>query len=155
MYFIGRAVAGDGTRAAAGRLRLGGVARVPHAARRDAAAVGGAGGRPRAGSGAPRAVLRGSRRESRRLQRLVENLLDFGRLQAGARPYRFEPLEPRALVERVVTEFPARCRTRLPCRHLGDDRAGRVLADPDAVGLALYNLLDNAVKYAGADATSR
>jgi two-component system, OmpR family, phosphate regulon sensor histidine kinase PhoR len=90
--------------------------------------------------------------ESRRLQRLVENLLDFGRLQAGNAVYRFQPVEPRALVERVVTEF--RGQVSLASCHVdivGADECGRVLADPDAVGLALYNLLDNAVKYGGTE----
>ena len=91
--------------------------------------------------------------ESRRLQHLVENLLDFGRLQAGGAVYRFEPLEPRALVVRVVDEF----RGQAPhgsCRVDIADAAecGRVLADPDAIGLALYNLLDNAMKYGGTSA---
>ena len=91
--------------------------------------------------------------ESRRLQRLVENLLDFGRLQAGSTAYRLEPIEPRALVERVVAEFSGEV-SQAGCRVDIADAAdcGRVLADPDAVGLALHNLIDNAVKYAGADA---
>jgi signal transduction histidine kinase len=90
--------------------------------------------------------------ESRRLQRLVENLLDFGRLQAGSAVYRLQPVDPGALVERVVTEFrgqvsPAPCHVDIT----GADECGCVLADPDAVGLALYNLLDNAVKYGGSE----
>jgi len=91
--------------------------------------------------------------ESRRLQRLVENLLDLGRPQAGAATYRVEPLEPRALVERVVTEFRGEM-SQVACRvdvASGAD-CGRVLADAEAVGLALHNLLDNAMKYAGAEA---
>jgi two-component system phosphate regulon sensor histidine kinase PhoR len=91
--------------------------------------------------------------ESRRLQRLVENLLDLGRLQPGGAAYRVEPLDPRALVEHVVTEFRSEV-SRAACRIDIADIAdcGRVLADPDAVGLALHNLLDNAVKYSGAEA---
>ncbi len=90
--------------------------------------------------------------ESRRLQRLVENLLNFGKLQAGARPDRLEPLDPRALVEQVVSEFQSQL-SQPDCRIdvSGDDQAGRLLGDADAVALALHNLLDNAVKYAGAD----
>ena len=89
--------------------------------------------------------------ESRRLQRLVENLLNFGKFQAGARPYRLEPLDPRALVEQVVSEFQSQlahpdCRIDIS----GDDESGRLLGDAGAVALALHNLLDNAVKYAGA-----
>ncbi|MBZ5586651.1 MAG: hypothetical protein LAQ30_31585 [Acidobacteriia bacterium] len=37
-------------------------------------------------------------REASRLQRLVESLLNFGRMEAGARRYRFEELEVSALV---------------------------------------------------------
>jgi signal transduction histidine kinase len=88
--------------------------------------------------------------ESRRLQHLVENLLDFGRLQAGTRPYRLEPLDPRALVEQVVGEFRSElvnptCQIEVE----GGSEPVRVLADANAVGLALHNLLDNAMKYAG------
>ncbi len=44
-------------------------------------------------------------RETARLQRLVESLLNFGHMEAGARQYRFEELEAATLVERVVGEF--------------------------------------------------
>lgn len=88
--------------------------------------------------------------ESRRLQRLVENLLDFGRLQAGARPYQLEPLDPRTLVEQVVDDFRAQpshqnCQIEVD----GDPGADRLMGDREAVALALQNLLDNAVKYGG------
>jgi signal transduction histidine kinase len=88
--------------------------------------------------------------ESRRLQRLVENLLNFGRLQAGARPYRLEPMDPRALVEQVVSEFQSQL-SQPDCQIevIGDPEPGRIMADPDAIALALHNLLDNAVKYGG------
>ncbi len=89
--------------------------------------------------------------ESRRLQRLVENLLNFGRLQAGARPYHLEPLDPRALVEQVVAGFRAElANPGCEIEVSGDTAPVRLLADADAVGLALHNLLDNAVKYGGA-----
>ena len=45
------------------------------------------------------------RRESERLHRLVEGLLDFGRMEAGAREYRFELVDPREIVHGVVEEF--------------------------------------------------
>ena len=46
-------------------------------------------------------------RETQRLQRLVEALLNFGRMEAGARPYRFEEIETASLVHRVAGEFEA------------------------------------------------
>jgi signal transduction histidine kinase len=92
--------------------------------------------------------------ESRRLQHLVENLLNFGRLQAGVRPYRLEPLDPRALVEKVVAEF--RSQLAQPDCQIevsGDAEPVRLMGDADAVALALHNLLDNAVKYGGVGRT--
>jgi signal transduction histidine kinase len=44
-------------------------------------------------------------RETARLQRLVEALLNFGRMEAGARQYRFEEMDAAELVRRVAAEF--------------------------------------------------
>lgn len=90
--------------------------------------------------------------ESRRLQRLVENLLNFGRLEAGAMPYRLEPLDARAVVEEVVDAYRSQL-SRPDCRIeiAGSADAPALMGNRDALGLALHNLLDNAVKYAGVD----
>lgn len=87
--------------------------------------------------------------ESRRLQRLVEHLLEFGRLEAGSRPYHIEPVDPRALMESVVADFlsrlgPSNCRI-----EVGGEAEAPVLADRNAMTLVLHNLIDNAVKYSG------
>lgn len=44
------------------------------------------------------------------LSRLVEDLLDFGRMDAGAREYRFQSVEPGALVRAVADEFAEKVR---------------------------------------------
>ena len=90
----------------------------------------------------------GLRRESERLHRLVESLLDFGRMEAGAREYRFELLEPSALVRGVVEEFAQEVGERGYRVEIAEkDQLPRVRADQEALGRALWNLLDNAVKY--------
>lgn len=88
--------------------------------------------------------------ESRRLQHLVENLLSFGRLQAGTTPYRLEPIDPVVLVSTVVSEYRSQL-SQPECRIevRGADESIRMMADRDAVALALHNLIDNAVKYSG------
>ena len=87
--------------------------------------------------------------ESRRLQRLVENLLEFGKLEAGARPYHIEPVDARALMEFAVTDFLSQL-GRSDCRiEVSGKAEARVLADRNALTLVLHNLLDNAVKYSG------
>ena len=87
-------------------------------------------------------------RETVRLQRLVEALLNFGRMEAGARQYRFEELDASALVHRVAAEFEAQ--VAVAGRHIELLAAGaecRIEADPEAMSVALRNLLDNALKY--------
>jgi signal transduction histidine kinase len=44
-------------------------------------------------------------RETGRLQRLVEDLLDFGRMESGRKQYRIEPGDVFSLVRAAVTEF--------------------------------------------------
>jgi signal transduction histidine kinase len=84
---------------------------------------------------------------SERLQRLVESLLDFGRMEAATFRYRFDELDVRALVDEIVSAF------RLQAAQEHEvllDQAAEVPAirgDREALGIALWNLLDNAVKY--------
>ena len=83
-----------------------------------------------------------------RLQRLVESLLDFGRMEAVAFRYRFdEVVDVGALVEHVAAEF----RGQATSGHAIDLRQAEHLptirADREALGVAVWNLLDNAVKY--------
>ncbi|HTS24841.1 MAG TPA: HAMP domain-containing sensor histidine kinase [Bryobacteraceae bacterium] len=87
-------------------------------------------------------------RETARLQRLVEGLLNFGRMEAGARQYRFEELEAGALVRQVVGEFESQVAGS--ARHIetsGTAAPCRIEADPEAISVALRNLVDNALKY--------
>jgi signal transduction histidine kinase len=86
--------------------------------------------------------------ESERLQRLVESLLDFGRIEAGAMQYRFERLDAAALVDDVVGGFRETAAAQgFRIDVHGTDEPAFVRADRDALGLAVRNLLDNAVKY--------
>ncbi|MBN8730442.1 MAG: HAMP domain-containing histidine kinase [Acidobacteria bacterium] len=85
-------------------------------------------------------------RETARLRRLVEGLLDFARMEAGTAGYRLAPLDAAEMVRAVVDEFQASANggqielsiaTGLP--HIRGDR--------EALSRALWNLLENAVKY--------
>lgn len=97
-----------------------------------------------------RAYYRAQERATRRLSRLVESLLDFGRMEAGARPYRREALDAGELVETVVEEFrqEGECNTfTIECAV--PEGAIPIDGDREALAQALWNLLDNAVKYSG------
>ncbi|MBI5085439.1 MAG: HAMP domain-containing histidine kinase [Acidobacteria bacterium] len=87
-------------------------------------------------------------RESDRLHRLVDGLLQFGQMEAGQMPVRFEPVDPARLVEEVAGEF--RDVAGQSGHQLIVETGGALPAvrgDREALGRVLWNLLDNAVKY--------
>ncbi len=87
-------------------------------------------------------------RESERLHRLVEGLLTFGRLEAGALHFRFEPLDAAGLLRSVVAEFQREAEARgYRVELLANGSPPQLRADRAALGCVIWNLLDNAVKY--------
>ena len=86
-------------------------------------------------------------RETERLRQLVEGLLDFGRLEGGG-AFRFERIDAASLVRATVAEFQERVRGDGYTIELSaTPEAVFVRADREALVRALWNLLDNAVKY--------
>ena len=86
--------------------------------------------------------------EAARLQHLVENLLDFGRMEAGRAPVARQPVDLGALVDSVVEEVRRQPRaTNATIDVVGPDEAVPLEGDPDGLRLALRNLVENAVKY--------
>ena len=89
-------------------------------------------------------------RESERLAHLIDNVLDFARLERGKASYSFAEGRLDEVVERALDV----CRYRLDKEKmkLGTDiepALPAVRMDEDAMTLVLLNLVDNAVKYAG------
>ncbi|HOW97106.1 MAG TPA: HAMP domain-containing sensor histidine kinase [Kiritimatiellia bacterium] len=87
--------------------------------------------------------------QSQRLTRLVNNVLDFSRLEQRRRAYRPEPFDLAGAVGETVESQ----RTRLQEAGLRVEIAPPaapcpVVADRDAVTQAVLNILDNAAKYA-------
>lgn len=89
-------------------------------------------------------------RNTSRLRRLVESLLDFARLEAGRRPYALRRLDPVALTRAVVDEFQREAAREVTVEVGSDAATATVRADEPALANALWNLLDNAVKYSPA-----
>jgi len=88
--------------------------------------------------------------ESRRLTGLVNNILDFSKIDSGAKTYNLEEADLNGIVAETLRTFEVRM------RHSGfrieverADPLPPMRVDPDAVGQAVGNLLDNAVKYSG------
>lgn len=94
--------------------------------------------------------------QTERLQRMVETLLTFGRVEAGAHTWSFQPVQTRTLLSSVLEEFGreplAGGRTITADVGVGCDV---VVADPEALARALWNLLENAAKYSAPRAPIR
>ena len=89
--------------------------------------------------------------EARRLQRLVETLLNFGKMEAGAQQYHFEKLDVRQLVSRAVREAAVQEEETSGRVRMNGPQAGiQLWGDADALALALRNLVDNGLKYSPA-----
>lgn len=88
--------------------------------------------------------------EARKLTRLIENILDFSKMEAGLRPYRLAPAD----VGDLTTEVLGRMGNQLSQNQFKiatriEPALPRVLADEDAAEQAVENLLNNAMKYSG------
>jgi len=87
-------------------------------------------------------------RETGRLKRLVEDLLDFGRMESGRKQYQIEPHDVFGVVRAVVADFREEALAGGFEVELNlDANAPTVKADEEELRRAIRNLLENAVKY--------
>jgi len=88
-------------------------------------------------------------RNTERLHRLVESLLDFGRMESGRKSYDLRVLAVEAVVAGVVEDFRREVAPRgiAVDLHVGTPPDLQVRGDASALASAVWNLLDNAVKY--------
>jgi signal transduction histidine kinase len=92
--------------------------------------------------------------ETARLHQLVEDLLDFGRMDAGRRQYRIEPLDFSELVRDGIEEYQTTAGANGHRIEARSDSSRLVVdADREAIGRVIRNLLENAVKYSPAATT--
>jgi len=94
--------------------------------------------------------------ESDRLTRLVENILDFSQMEEGRREYRFEEVSSTPWLHKLVADFEAEIAANgVTVEASIPDGLPRISADEQALGSAVRNLLDNAVKYSPGEKTVR
>ena len=97
--------------------------------------------------------------ECRRLGTLIENVLDFSRIEQGRKEYEFEPVDLPALLQQTVKlmepaalERSVTIETCLPA-PLTSPLALHPSLDASAIQQALVNLIDNALKHSPASST--
>ena len=86
--------------------------------------------------------------ETTRLTRLVDNLLAYSRVTDVADVYSFEPCRSRPPCSAACRSSAPTCgATASRCRSTCRTTCPLVRADPNALGLLLNNLIDNAIRY--------
>lgn len=86
--------------------------------------------------------------ESRRLSQLIDNILNFSRIEAGSREYNMVPADLGEVARAVVESYEYQIRTAgFELVASFDPMLPSVQADPEAISQAILNLLNNAVKY--------
>ena len=90
------------------------------------------------------------RHKSRRLNKTIDNILDFSRIEAGRKTYELVPADMAEVIDNVLSTH------RYQITSAGFDiqtdiqsDLPPVLIDRDAMAQAISNLLDNAIKYSG------
>jgi len=88
--------------------------------------------------------------EARKLTRLIENILDFSKMEAGLRPYRMVRANLGELMQQVLSEMESQiAQSHFRIETQVESNLPTVRADEDAVEQAIENLLSNAMKYSG------
>jgi signal transduction histidine kinase len=88
--------------------------------------------------------------QSERLSLLIDNILDFARMEEGRKQFQFETVEMGPLLEELVATVQQRVRhEEFTIRTQIDGSLPPIQADRAALTQAIANLLDNAIKYSG------
>ncbi len=86
--------------------------------------------------------------ESRRLTQLIENVLDFARMEAGRKKYQFANGDVAQIVSDVLRPYEDHIRSSGFALSVEvEESLPKVLVDAEAVSQAVLNLVDNAMKY--------
>ena len=91
--------------------------------------------------------------ESRRLTQLINNILDFSRIESGHIAYNFEASDLEELLTGTLATLSVRLRDKgFEVSYDGpEDPLPEIRLDANAIDRAVANLLDNAVKYSNED----
>jgi len=90
-------------------------------------------------------------RETERLSRLVDNILDFARLEAGQQSFRFDVVDVNELIRETIETFEPRLQAQNFVLETDvPEGLPAVRGDGIALSHCLMNLLDNAMKYSKA-----
>jgi two-component system phosphate regulon sensor histidine kinase PhoR len=86
--------------------------------------------------------------ESERLTRLINNILNFSRIESGRKEYKFSDVDINQIIKNVLNMYSYHIEQEGFILNIElDENVSFIQADAEAVSEALINLIDNAVKY--------
>lgn len=86
--------------------------------------------------------------ETERIQRLVDNVLELSKLEAGYLPLQLQTLQPAPILNHVISLFEAAClKANCELRSHYPPTLPAIYADPDRLIQILVNLMNNAIAY--------
>lgn len=89
--------------------------------------------------------------EAKRLTSLVNNLLDLSRLQSGGQELQLAPYALTGQIREIIGRYARFCRQDGYSIQFRQEAEVEVMADADRISQVVYNLLNNAITYTGAD----
>jgi signal transduction histidine kinase len=93
-------------------------------------------------------------RESERLSRLIDNVLDFAKMERGVKQYEFEHEEMGSIVRAVVEAFQYHAHEQgFHIETVIQENLPEIRVDADAISQVLFNLISNAIKYSDKERT--
>jgi Osmosensitive K+ channel histidine kinase len=89
-------------------------------------------------------------RESERLSRLIDNVLDFSRIERGVKEYHFVTTDMKQVVRKAILTMKYQFqKSKIKFSFRVPKNIPNILADMDALEEVIINLLSNAMKYSG------
>ncbi len=86
--------------------------------------------------------------ETERLSRLINNILNFSRMESNTRRYAFKPTDINDLITSVLAVYSYRLeQLKFTLETSLNDNLPSASVDEEAIAEALHNLIDNAIKY--------
>jgi two-component system phosphate regulon sensor histidine kinase PhoR len=86
--------------------------------------------------------------EANRLGRIVNTILNFSKMEAGKRKFRFQEIGLNKIIEQMVSNYKFHLKNKnFQFNFSPGDNLPKIKIDEEAVSEAIINLIDNAVKY--------